>query len=148
LEAWWRTEARTPLEYDTALMPDVIAEGIVREVERFLGVTIPPRYIFWLAAKAEKCYQPGRHFTKRMRSADCRAYLKMFMRHWLDALLGMERPDLHACLPVSFCLGRPLPCELHPRMNRRGPIPDLLPNPCEWDASRITTSRQWRWLVK
>jgi hypothetical protein len=69
------------------------------------------------------------------------------MRHWLAALLGLERADLHQCLPVEFGNGRKLPHGLHPRINRRGSIPDLLPNPRAWDAARVTRNHRWAWLA-
>ena len=71
----------------------------------------------------------------------------VFMRHWLNSLLGLERPDLHRCRPMEFSDGRQLPPGLHPRINRRGFIRDLLPNPRAWDAAQVTRHFRWAWLT-
>ena len=145
----WRASLPTPLERDTLLMPEVIAENVVREVEQFLGEEIPVRYLGWLAAKAERCYAGHRQFHKLMRGrGDApRDRLHVFMRHWLAGLLGLERPDLLACLPMGFSNGSKLPHGRHPRINRRGFIRDLLPHPRPWDAARVTGNRRWAWLA-
>ena len=146
----WRASLPTALERDTMLMPDVIAETVVQEVEQFLGEELPARYAVWLAAKAELCYSARRQFYRTLRRSGnaSREWLGVYMRHWLDSLLGLERPDLHHCLPREFGNGRQLPHGLHPRINRRGFIRDLLPNSRGWDAARVTRHFRWAWLLR
>jgi hypothetical protein len=54
------------------------------------------------------------------------------MRHWLAALLDLERPDLYQCLPEDFNLGHRLPPGQHPLIRRKGCVPTLLPKPWPW----------------
>ncbi len=145
----WRAALPAGLERDTLLWPEVIAETVVQEVEHFLGEELPVRYAVWLAAKAELCYSARRQFYRKLRSSGnaAREWLCVYMRHWLDSLLGLERPDLHRCLPVEFSNGRKLPHGLHPRINRRGFIRDLRPYPRAWDAARVTRHHRWAWLL-
>ena len=144
----WRASLPTALERDTLLMPDVIAENVVGEVAQFLGEEFPARYAIWLAAKAELCYSARRQFYRRLRGRDDpRAWLSVFMRHWLASFLHLERPDLYDCLPREFGNGRQLPQGLHPRINRRSLIRDFLPNPRGWDAARVTRHFRWAWLT-
>jgi len=53
-----------------------------------------------------------------------RDWLYAFMRHWLAALLDLERPDLYQCLPEDFNLGHPLPPGQHPLVRRKGFVPN------------------------
>src|ERR1035441_6764823 len=127
---------RPGLERDTQLMPWLIADTVCGEVSCFLGVEIPARYSDWLDAKAERCYANHRHFRKLMRGRgnaprDC---LYAFMRHWIAALLDLERPDLYQCLPENFNLGHRLPSGGHPPVRRTRLVPTLLPKPRAWEA--------------
>lgn len=147
--AWLRATLRAGLERDTLLMPWVIADSVCGEVSRFLGVELPDRYVDWLDAKAERCYAGHRHFYKLMRGSGNapRDWLYVFMRHWLDSMLKLERPDLRRCLPREFGNGHRLPDGTHPREDRRGFIRDLLPAPRPWDAARVTRHFRWSWLA-
>ena len=120
----FRLTLRPGLERDTQLMPWLIADTVCGEVSRFLGVEIPARYSDWLDAKAERCYARHDHFRKLMRGRGNapRDWLYAFMRHWLAALLDLERPDLYQCLPEDFNLGHRLPPGLHPLIRRKGPV--------------------------
>jgi len=139
---------RPGLERDTQLMPWLIADTVCGEVARFLGVEIPARYSDWLDAKAERCYAGHDHFRKLMRGRGNapRDWLYAFMRHWLAALLDLERPDLYQCLPEDFNLGHRLPPGQHPLIRRKGFVPTLLPKPRPWDARRVLEHRRWVWL--
>lgn len=115
LPAWFLAERRAlppGLERDTILLPFVIADSVVIEAGRFLGVDLPADYADRLAAKADRIYlaRPGSRFWRQMRARSNagRDALYMFMRHWLSGLLLRERPALFRRLPVSFHLGRPL----------------------------------------
>jgi hypothetical protein len=148
---WWpafRASLRPGLERDTQLMPWLIADSVCGEVSGFLGVEIPARYSDWLDAKAERCYARHDHFRKLMRGRGNapRNWLYAFMRHWLAALLDLERPDLYQCLPEDFNLGHRLPPGLHPLIRRKGFVPNLRPKPRPWDARRVLEHHRWAWL--
>jgi hypothetical protein len=129
-------------------MPWLIADTVCGEVARFLGVEIPARYSDWLDAKAERCYARHDHFRKLMRGRGNapRDWLYAFMRHWLAAMLDLERPDLYQCLPEDFNLGHRLPPGQHPLIRRKGFVPTLLPKPRPWNARRVLEHRRWVWL--
>jgi hypothetical protein len=129
-------------------MPWLIAESVCGEVARFLVVEIPDRFAVWLDAKAERCYARRRHFRKRMRGRGNapRDWLRAYMRHWLSALIDLERPDLYECLPGTFALGHALPPPIHPRRRWRGNGKPLHP-PRDWNPQRVLQNRHWRWLA-
>jgi len=77
-----------------------------------------------------------------------RDWVYVFMRHWLASFLHLERPDLIRCLPVDFSNGKRLPSGTHPRINRVGSIPHLLPASRDWEASRVTRHHRWAWLKR
>ncbi len=139
---------RPGLERDTELMPWLTADTVCGEVARFLDVAIPARYSDWLEAKAERCYARHPHFRKLMRGRGNapRDWLRVFMRHWLAALLGTERPDLYECLPDTYALGHPLPPPVRPRRRWRGGGRPLYP-PRDWNPERVLCHRRWRWLL-
>ncbi len=150
--AWWpsfRSSLRPGLERDTQLMPWLIAESVCDEVSRFLGVELPARYAVWIEARAEVSYAKPGHFRKLMRGRGNapRDWLRVYMRHWLAALLGTERPDLYECLPDTYALGHPLPPPVHPRRRWHNNRKPLHP-PRDWDPQRVLEHRRWRWLVK
>ena len=128
------------------LLPGVVAHSVCDEVARFLDVEIPERLADWLTAKAERCFQRNRRFRHLMqgRGNAPRDRLQMFMRHWLSALLGTERPDLWYALPPAFDLGHALPPGSHPRVNRRGRGP--MPGPCAWNPDASLRRAPWRFL--
>ena len=144
----YRFDFRPGLEQDTQLMAWLIAETVRDEASQFLDVELPARYAVWLDAKAEHCYSGRRRFHRLMRGRGNapRAWLYVFMRHWLADLLHLERPDLCCCLPREFGNGRPLPRSTHPRLNRMGSNPHFLPAPRDWNASRVTRHHRWAWL--
>ena len=129
------------------MLPWLIAETACREVEVFLNISLPQRYARWITAKAEVCFQKNKRFRRQMRSRGNapREYLRMYMRHWLSALLGTERRDLWFCLPPSFALGHPLPHGQHPRINRRNGL--TLPRPRRWRPALVLAHRNWQWLA-
>jgi hypothetical protein len=129
-------------------MPWLIADTVCGEVACFLGVEIPARYSDWLDAKAARCYARHDHFRKLMsgRGNAPRDWLYAFMRHWLAALLDLERPDLYQCLPEDFNLGHRLPPGQHPLIRRKGGVPALLPKPRRWEVRRVLGHRRWVWL--
>lgn len=150
--AWWpafRQTLRPGLERDTQLMPWLVAESVCAEAARFLGVDIPARYAVWIEARAEITYAKHGHFRKLMRGRGDgpRAWLRVYLRHWLAGLLGLERPDLYECMPDTFALGHPLPPPVHPRRRWHG-TGQPLHSATDWNPRRVLEHRHWRWLVK
>jgi hypothetical protein len=145
----FRLTLRPGLERDTSLMPWLIAESVCTEAARFLGVEIPARYAAWIEARAEINYAKRGHFQKLMRGRGDgpRAWLRVYMRHWLAGLLGLERPDLYEWLPDTFALGHPLPPPVHPRRRWHGHGKPLHPA-TDWNPRRVLEHRHWRWLVQ
>lgn len=92
-------------------MPDVIAESVVQEAERFLKADLPENFATRLAAKAEHLYPRHAHFKKYLNRPGNRGRhnLYVFMRHWTCAWLKRERFALYKKLPWSYALGRSLP---------------------------------------
>jgi hypothetical protein len=107
----WRASLPTQLERDTLLMPDVIAESVVQEVERFLNAELPAGFAERLAARAHHLYPRHKHFHKGLNRPGNRGRenLLMFMRHWTAGWLKRERNPLHKKLPYSFGMGQRLP---------------------------------------
>jgi hypothetical protein len=100
----------TALERDTLLMPEVIAERVVQEAERFLKTDLPAGFAERLAARAEHIYPRHKHFRKGLNRPGNGGMetLLMFMRHWTAGWLKRERNPLHKKLPYSFGMGRRL----------------------------------------
>ena len=103
----WRDSLPTPLERDTLLMPDAIAETVVQEVERFLGAGLPEGFATRLAARAHYLYPRHKHFRQGLnrRGNAGRETLHMFVRHWTAGWLKRERSPLYRRLPSSFGMG-------------------------------------------
>ena len=101
----------TPLERDTLLTPEWVAESVVQEVERFLKAELPENFAERLAAKAHYLYPRHKHFHKGLNRPGWRGRenLLMFMRHWTAGWLKREHNPLHKKLPWSFGMGHRLP---------------------------------------
>ena len=101
----------TPLERDTLLTPEWVAECVVQEVERFLKAELPENFAERLAAKAHYLYPRHKHFNKGLNRPGNRGRenLLMFMRHWTAGWLKRERSALYKKLPCSFGNGQRLP---------------------------------------
>ncbi len=126
-------------------MAELIADSVCWEVSQFLRVKMPEdRYVRWLSAKAEVCFQGNEAFRRKMKGTRCREWLHAFMRHWLSSLLKCERPDLFECLPPRFSVGEPLPHGRRERISRRsGPTPK---KQMRWQPERVLARSQWAWL--
>ena len=107
----WRASLPTALERDTLLMPDVIAESVVQEVERFLKAELPEGFAERLAARAHYLYPRHRHFREGLNRPGNRGRenLLMFMRHWTAGWLHRAKSPLYKQLPYSFGNGQRLP---------------------------------------
>jgi hypothetical protein len=107
----WRASLATPLERDTLLMPEAIAESVVQEAERFLKADLPDDYAGRLAARAHYLYPRHQHFRKVLNRPGNRGRdnLYVYMRHWTCSWLKRERRALYKQLPWSYAMGRRLP---------------------------------------
>jgi hypothetical protein len=99
------------IDWDTPIIPHIVAEGVCEEVTVWLQSPLPRRWVRELAAYANTVYAHNDRFRRRIHGAGNlgRDYLWMFMRHWLASMLRQRRPQLHARLPASFNIGQPLP---------------------------------------
>lgn len=96
---------------DTPIVPDLLADEVCHEVSAWLGVELPRSWRVRLAVRADVIY----HHNRRFRRGVCRRgsggldYLRMFMRHWLAALVHRHRPDWFKRLPSAYGRGSDLP---------------------------------------
>ena len=99
------------IELDTAIVPRAIAAAVVEEAGVWLGQPLPRRWIRELTAYANTVYVHNPSFRQRVRGQGTtgRDYLWAFVRHWLAGLMWERRPQLHARLPNTYCVGHPLP---------------------------------------
>lgn len=92
------------IENDTPLLPVVVADAVVREVEQFGGeLANRDSLVTILADKAETIYQNNPRFRRRIRAVYGREYLYAFMRHWLTGELSGYVNGKK--LPESFAVG-------------------------------------------
>jgi len=112
------------IEHDTPIMPLVVADTVIEEVERYLNVTLPKRRKIAdaLAGRAEELYQYNADWRKKMLAKGNigRDTLYSFMRHWLASTLQRQQPAMYRRLPASFANGEPLPgTRANPRRKTR-----------------------------
>ena len=107
----WRAALPTPLERDTLLTPEWVAESVVQEAECFLQTELPADYAVRLAARAHHLYPRHKHFHKMLNRPGNRGRhnLYVYMRHWTAGWLKRERWGLFKRLPWAYSSGRPLP---------------------------------------
>jgi hypothetical protein len=106
----------TRIEDDTAILPWVVADCVIREIERYLwpkgdqglrGPNASDDLADKLAEKANTVYQHNKRFRKAIRSKNGnygRDYLYSFMRHWVAG----ECLDRGLSVPASFANGAPI----------------------------------------
>jgi len=98
------------IEAATTIVPLWVAESIVQEASRWLGVDLPSDCAAALVAKAERCFAGHRQFHRLVSSrrdggnAGIEA-LRRFMRHWLASRLKREKPALFRRLPWEYAMG-------------------------------------------
>lgn len=102
-------QAIKSIKDSTPLLPYVIADMVVSEVERFLKLDVPGREsrITQLVETAEQCYQANERWRHKIRGRCGREYLYSFMRHWLSAELKWMWPPFKA-VPTRFWNGEPI----------------------------------------
>jgi hypothetical protein len=98
-----RNARRQSMEDATALIPEVVADAVIGEVESYVGGDGSLRqYADELADRARAIYGANAEFAKKLRRESGRDTLYMFMRHWLASLLKKKRPDVFAKLPRGY----------------------------------------------
>jgi hypothetical protein len=95
------------IEEETTILPDLIAEMVVQEVERFAGgepLSNRAELISKLEDRAQRHYNADEKFREKVRNRQTwgRDWHYCFMRHWLAG----EVPHLR--LPASFANGEAL----------------------------------------
>jgi hypothetical protein len=94
---------RQSMEDATALLPEVVADAVIGEVESYVGGDGSLRqYADELGDRARAIYGANADFAKKLRRESGRETLYSFMRHWLAALLKKKRPDVFAKLPRGY----------------------------------------------
>lgn len=98
---------------DTPIIPDAVADAVIREVECYVKQEIAIDRMALeagLAARAEYLYQVNPGFRKHIRAKGDkgRDYLYAFMRHWLSAELHTKAPKVYKELPEDFRMGVPI----------------------------------------
>ena len=98
------------IEAETPLLPELIAESVIGEVERCVGRRLPDAWIRHLAERAARCYNGNDQFRRRLNRPgnECREWLYAFMRHWITGLLENFDAALLPRLPYGFSIGRKL----------------------------------------
>ncbi len=99
------------IEWDTPIIPEIIADAVCEEVSVWLQEPLPREWVRELADRANTVYARNEQFRHRIRGAGDRGRDRLwaFMRHWLAARLRTLRHDLYARIPASFSVGGNLP---------------------------------------
>jgi len=101
---------------DTAIMPWIIADTVIAEVDSCHPLKLTQRAARTLADKlaahADDTYRANAEFRRDMRSKGNRGrdQLYVWMRHWLAAELRTTKPQVFRKLPQSFLHGHKLVC--------------------------------------
>ena len=97
------------IERDTPLLPHIIADSVIGELEKHLDQDLPERDSLerLLCIRAAGCYGANQHFRRLVRGAgnSGRDYLYCFMRHWLSGLLLEQGSGWRQRIPESFMNG-------------------------------------------
>ena len=109
--SWPRRSGPQRIARESPVVPQAVAAGVWEEVSVWLDEELPPEWRVRLMERAEAVYASNTRARRRLRGGGDagRDWLWTFMRHWLASFLARHRPDLHARLPASFNVGRPLP---------------------------------------
>ena len=102
------------IEDETALLPHVIADSVIRELfllARDTYAAMPTLSetedaVTYLTDYAETVYQANPDWRKKIkRGMSGRDYLYSFMRHWLAGYAKVHWPSLFGLIPESFRVG-------------------------------------------
>lgn len=98
---------------DTCILPAVIADTVIRQLEVYLKVSLPADFAARLEERAEATYSANEQFRRRVRASGDkgRDYLYTFMRHWLAALVKEFVPEQFPRLPEGFAQGAEPPAK-------------------------------------
>ena len=143
------------IEDDTSIMPHIVADSVISEVELYTGIEVPDKRVLadHLADRADDVYKNDERFRGQIRAKGNRGrdQLYVFMRHWLSSELKKHHPEIFQKLPASFANGEPLP-RGGARETRRSTTPTIRarnPEPVDdpeyviqgaWSDGRITES--------
>lgn len=100
------------IEEDTPIMPGIVAETIIEQVQAHVGEILPDNYAGDLAQRAEKIYSTNDTFKQAIRAPGNkgRDTIYAFMRHWLAGILHKDQPAIYAKLWHGFANGSAPPC--------------------------------------
>jgi len=95
------------IEEGASLVPEIVAESVIEEVERFLDTGIPHREmtVQGLSMQARATYKANAAWRTKINDRWGRERLYAFMRHWLASDLKKTAPAIYAKLPSSFSRG-------------------------------------------
>jgi hypothetical protein len=99
----------TEFERRTGECPLFVALFILDEVRNYFWTDLPEDLADEVAQKAEIVFAGNTRWREKFQGRRGRAYLEMFMRHWLAAALFKRRSPLFRELPDSFKNGKQLP---------------------------------------
>jgi hypothetical protein len=126
-----RTQSVGRIEDDTPILPYVVADSVIGEVENYTDTEIPDKRELAdrLSDRADKVYQSDERFRRQIRAKGNRGrdQLYVFMRHWLSAELKRIHPGIFHKLPQSFWNGEPL--HGHARVDEVGVQPQAVRDP-------------------
>ncbi|HZL12557.1 MAG TPA: hypothetical protein VFC85_00300 [Verrucomicrobiae bacterium] len=105
----------TRFERRTSHCPLYVALFILDEARNYFWTELPPDLADELAQKAEIVFAGNARWRKKIQGRRGRAYLEMFMRHWLASALFQRKSPLFRQLPPEFKIGKPLPIISLPR---------------------------------
>jgi hypothetical protein len=101
-------EEASRIEAETILLTCLIADRVVQELSRFLGVDLDTgdhELANKLIERAERIYEANPRFRRSMKQRSGRDDLYMWMRHWLSGEVSDCRPDLSLRIPDDFKRG-------------------------------------------
>lgn len=108
---------------ETALLPHIVADGVLDEVEQCapLGLSMERRRALAdrLGDRAERVYAANPGFRKQMRARSGRDQLYAFMRHWASSEIRKCCPSAFRVLTPEFMAGHPLICDASMAGRRR-----------------------------
>jgi len=99
----------TRFERQTGCCPLILATLLLDQLKNHFWTDLPEDLADEVARKAEVVFAGNKRWRKKFQERRGRAYLEMFMRHWLASALFKRRSPLFRELPDSFKMGRPLP---------------------------------------
>jgi len=99
-----RGKSEPDILHDTAIVPWLIAESVLKCASEIVGEPIPREYVEKLIICARDVYgaRQNKRFRSKLRGKYGREYMHMWMQHWLTAHLCHNHPQLGDRLPREF----------------------------------------------